>query len=383
MNPKEVDIIVIGGGVVGLSAALAMAQRDYSVAVLDAGDLLHLPSNSRVYALNHTSQELLEQLGVWDKLDLQQVSPYRAMHIWDAISHEKLDFDARIIGQDRLGVMVDESTLKQALLGCLATTNVLLESQMSVIDLHEETHSVNIVCKDALWKAKWIIISDGGNSTTSRLLNVPTRSWPYNQSAITARIKIAKSHQNKAYQVFYPDGPLALLPLALENQCAVVWSSDQTARRMQLSEHEFNLELKQALCDIVGDCELISERRTHPLVMRHALQYVGKRWILMGDAAHTIHPLAGLGLNIGLSDLATWLTLLAQNNKKHWSSAILGRYQRQRKYMVWQMIICMETLKRVFSTSFPLLVFARGLGVRMCQNVSFLKHFFIEQASRS
>ena len=172
------------------------------------------------------------------------------------------------------------------------------------------------------------------------------------------------------------------MPLASKHECAIVWSSDleHTQQRMTLSTADFNQALNDAVCELIGKCSLLSERQVHPLVMRHASKYAGDRWILMGDVAHTIHPLAGLGLNLGLADLTTWISLLPKDKALNFPRVMLGKYQRQRKYMVWQIILCMEILKRLFSTAAQPVVLSRKIGVKVCQNVLFLKKFFIEQA---
>ena len=383
MNEFDADIIIIGGGVVGLCAALAFERRDYSVIVLDARDFEVVPENSRVYALNQTSQDLLVHLGVWENLEHSQVTTYQGMHIWDALNKESLDFDARMVGQPSLGVMIDEATLKSALYKTLSTSGVQLMAHSSVESVDFIIGGVKIGTKNKFWLSKWIIVADGSQSSICKLLDLPIYSWPYNQHAITARVSIELPHKKMAYQVFHPEGPLALLPLASKHECAVVWSADalNTQQRMNLSQQEFNLSLQKALESIVGKCELISERRSHPLVMRYALQYFGQRWVVMGDAAHTIHPLAGLGLNLGLADLITLMQLLPKTKDVDWSNALLGKYQRNRKYMVGQMVVCMEILKRLFSTASLPIVCSRGFGLKICQNVVFLKHLFIEKAS--
>ena len=379
------DVIVVGGGVVGLSAALAMHQRGLSVALLDAGSLSVSPLeiSPRVYAVNHASQRLLQQLNVWDRLEKQRLSSYQHMHVWDAAKGAHIDFDARMIAGNRLGSIIDDSNLKHALLQEIATRNIRLLPGSMVTGVDVRPECVEIQAGHHSVSAKLMIVADGAFSPTRELLHVPFTQWPYHQHALVATVQTEKKHQHTAYQIFTADGTLAFLPLADEHQCSIVWSSAPhlTQHRMLLSEEEFNQQLTTAFEAKLGQSTVISKRHAFPLHMRHVKQYCGSRWLLMGDAAHTIHPLAGLGLNVGLADLAAWLCLLGNDNCNLYSKKTLGSYQRQRKYAVWQTIALMEGLKAMFLNPLPPIAALRGLGLKMCNHFTPLKRLFIEHAT--
>lgn len=384
----QFDVLIIGGGVVGLTAALAMAQRNYTVAVIDAGSMavdIHRP-DLRVYAINQASQTLLQHVGAWQHLEPQRVSPYSHMHVWDALSGAHIDFDSRDVAAQYLGNIIEESVLKQALLQQIALQPLIrLFPDCCVDEVRSEAENVRICSQQQVWEGQLLMIADGANSPTRQKLKLELNSWPYKQQALVATVAVAQPHQHTAYQVFNADGPLAFLPLADVRRCSIVWSTDplRAKKLMELTDDAFNEELTQSFAKKLGQVQVISARHQFPLRMRHVKQYVGNRWLLLGDAAHTIHPLAGLGLNVGLADVASWMNCLDAARGILVSKKALAAYQRERKYAVWQIIALMEGLKRLFSNSFAPLVTVRGLGLDFCNQFASLKRLFIEHARGS
>jgi 2-polyprenylphenol 6-hydroxylase len=380
------DVLVVGGGIVGLTAALAMARRHYHVAVIDGGELttnIDVP-DARVFAINHASKTLFESLGVWDSIDTKRISPYTHMHVWDGVNSASIDFDARTILAPSLGAILEESVIKDALLHRIAQqSNISLYPKQQVEHVECTAEQVKLLSKDGHWVGQLLMIADGAKSPLRDLLGVELTSWPYNHHAIVATVRTEKPHQQTAYQIFNPDGPLAFLPLVDPHHCSIVWSTQPTRveQLMSLSEEPFCQELSKAFAYRLGQAELISTRHQFPLQMRHVKQYVGHRWLLLGDAAHTIHPLAGLGLNLGLADIDQWLQLLDTHKRSIISKKLLGAYQRSRKHEVWQVILLMEGFKRFFSYTNPPLLTLRGIGLRFCNNFTPLKRLFIQHAS--
>lgn len=379
------DVLIVGGGVVGLSAALAMHQRGFSVALLDAGVLQVNATDisPRVYAINQASQRLLQQLNVWERLDTHRVSAYQHMHVWDAVNQAHIDFDSRLIAADRLGSMIDEANLRHGLLQEIAQCEIPLFANSRITAVQIMPESIEISNAQQTWSTKLLIVADGALSPIRELLQVSITTWPYDQHALVATVQTEQPHQKTAYQIFTPQGPLAFLPLTDPHQCSIVWSSAPhlTQERMALSDLEFNQQLTAAFEAHLGQVALTTQRVQFPLHMRHVKQYTGPRWLLMGDAAHTIHPLAGLGLNVGLADLAAWLALIDENKRRFYSKKILGAYQRERKFAVWQTIALMEGLKALFLNSTPPVAALRGLGLKVCNQLTLLKRLFVERAS--
>lgn len=381
----EFDILVIGGGIVGLTAALAMAQRNYKVAIIDAGSLTMDTSreDTRVYAINDASQMLLQQLHVWQHLDRARLSPYRRMFVWDATNQAHIDFDSRMIAAPSLGTIIEESILKQALLQQVSLqSSIYLFPENYVEEIFHENDGLRVSSNKGIWKSQLLMIADGANSPMRQKLKVALNSWAYDQHALVATITVEKEHQQTAYQVFHPNGPLAFLPLANPHQCSIVWSTDpiHATQLMELSNQEFNESLSQASGKKLGQTEVISARYRFPLQMRHTKQYIGNRWLLLGDAAHTIHPLAGLGLNLGLADVRSWICCLDASNHALSSKIALRAYQRERKNAVWQIIMLMEGFKRFFSNSYSPVIALRGLGLNLCNGFMPIKRLFIRHA---
>jgi 2-polyprenylphenol 6-hydroxylase len=385
MNQKY-DVLIAGGGVVGLTAALAMADCGFRVALIDAGQLTVNAHHTdvRVYAINKASQALLNELQVWPLLDHHRISPYHQMHVWDAHSGAAIDFDSRSIAAADLGAIIEESVLKQGLLAhCVESPNIHLFANEALIKVEHLEQSIKVSSDSTTWQGQLLMIAEGAHSPTREKLGVSLTSWSYQQHALVATVHTEKPHRHTAYQVFHPQGPLAFLPLADVNQCSIVWSMDtkQAEHVMHLSEPEFNQALQEALDHKLGATKLLSARHQFPLHMRHATQYVGAHWMLLGDAAHTIHPLAGLGLNVGLADISAWYHQVKKNKKALTSSKALGFYQRERKSAVWQTIMLMEGIKRLFAISLPPIAAVRSLGLRLCNQLTGLKRLFIQHAA--
>lgn len=379
------DVIVIGGGVIGLAAAIMMRQQGFKVAVVDAGSMavdLSTP-DLRVYAINSVSQQVLMTLGVWDHLDKTRLSPYQHMHVWDAASKASIDFDARMIGAARLGTFIEESVLKQALLQGLAEHDIHVYPNHSLSSVQETNDGITIQAQGQLLSAQLLMVADGAQSKTRDLLGVSLTTWPYHHHALVANVETTLPHQGTAYQVFNADGPLAFLPLANPHHSSIVWSTTPTHAQYLcgLSQDDFNLELTSAFAEKLGAVRALSALNTFPLHMRHVTQYSGDHWMLLGDAAHTIHPLAGLGLNIGLEDLSHFRRLLQASKHKPWSNKILAQYHRQRKSDVWKTIAVMQGLKSLFSNPLYPVVALRGFGLNACDKTAWLKRWFIEQAN--
>lgn len=387
---KEFEIIVVGGGIVGISSAISMARRGFKVALIDAKNLHETKNNtpSRVYALNKSSQILLDKINVWQKINKEQIAYYQHMYVWDKLSKSHIEFSAKMIGESSLGAIIEEDSLKSCLLQATQELELELISNQKVIALDVLSDSVILTSKDEntqyKYKANLLIAADGPLSNIRNLLQVELVSWAYHQSAFIANVETQKPHANTAYQVFTEDGTLAFLPLANKYQSSIVWSvsSDKYKSLNILNDSAFIDELNVASEFKLGTITSITERKAFPLYMRHAKTYADKNWLLMGDAAHSIHPLAGLGLNVGLNDLDNFLKIIDEKKVKPWNRSLLGAYQRQRKYEVWGIIALMEGLKTLFINPLPPVVWLRGVGLTTCNKIKFLKQFFINQANK-
>lgn len=383
---SERDVMVVGGGVVGLASAIAMRLRNFSVTLLDAGVLsASLASkNTRVYAINAASKALLMQLGVWDMLDSDAYVPYQGMCIWDASTQVALRFDARDMASAEMGFMIEASVLRVALLKRAESLGVVLVEKACVQACTETPSGIQLVTEDKrMWHTTFCMIADGARSKTRDLLKVPMSTWSYEHDALVATVRTEKPHQQVAYQMFCADGPLAFLPLKNPHECSIVWSHPPCKIKalMALENAAFNTALTEAFSAKLGQVEVLSPRVAFPLQMRHVNAYHGAAWMLLGDAAHTIHPLAGLGLNVGLADLQAWLDLLDQQSGGRWSTRTLGAYQRARKSDVWGVIMLMQGIKAMFGSAFLPVQFARGFGMRILNQTRPLRQLLMTYAA--
>jgi 2-polyprenylphenol 6-hydroxylase len=382
----RIDVLVVGGGVIGLASAVAMATRGFSVVVLDAGslDASRLKKNARVYAINAASQALLTTLGVWELLPEAALSPYQCMSIWDAENQAEMELKARDLACAALGWILEEFVLRVALLQRAEALAVQLISDARVFDCIEIKEGMRVITEDErVWDAQFCMIADGANSKARDLLHVSVHSWSYHHDALVATVRTEAPHQKTAYQVFSADGPLAFLPLNHPYECAIVWSHppEKIKALMALNQQAFETALEEAFSAKLGTVELLGQRASFPLQMRHVEQYTGASWMLLGDAAHTIHPLAGLGLNVGLADLKAWLRLVDKQKNKKWSLAILNAYQRERKHAVWLVILLMQSIHAVFRSSVAPVQFIRGIGMRLLNQTRPLKRMLITYAA--
>ncbi len=382
------DIIVVGQGVIGLSAAIAMEKLGFSVVILDVNPEFSQNKTeiSRVYAINSASIKLFKELNVWQHLADTVISAYNRMHVWEAKHGARIEFDSRVCANDKLGVMLEEADLKKALLTEATFKKIHFVNNYKAENLIDDGSKITVYDdRNQAWSAKLLIIADGAKSNLRDKLGVKITTWPYKQNAIIANVRTTKSHQQTAYQVFTEDGPLAFLPQTDNFDCSIVWSVPPAKANILMadSEEEFINKINKVFANKLGDITIKSPRHQFPLHMRHTQQYAGNRWILMGDAAHTIHPLAGLGLNVGLADLSTWILELKKNKLAFTSKKTLQSYQRQRKHALWQIIALMQALHVLFTQKITVVSKLTSLGLNIINNLTPLKRLIIQQASGS
>ncbi|MCX7115117.1 MAG: FAD-dependent oxidoreductase [Gammaproteobacteria bacterium] len=380
------EVLVLGAGVVGLCAALSMAKRGKRVALLDKGDLSTAQDAAplgRVYALNAASLSLLTSLGALEASTADWMTPYERMAVWVANRSAEIDFDSRLIGLSQLGVIASDAGLMQALFNQIKDHELIsYYAKVSIHHISEQPDGVQLRDHQSSWRAPLALIADGAQSSFRKQLNLPVTQWSYHQDALITVVETTLPHRHCCYQVFLPDGPLAFLPLSHPHQCAIVWSTSvaQAKHLLALDVAVFNQMLTQQIRGRLGEVKSQGPCTRFPLTMRHTQQYVGKHWLLLGDAAHTIHPMAGLGLNVGLADLQCWLQQVDAGGLNRLTRA-LGAYQRERKAQVWQTILMLEGLKTMFSTPLQPLQMLRDIGLHACQKVPILKRLFIHGAN--
>jgi 2-octaprenylphenol hydroxylase len=353
------DVLVIGAGVAGLTVACALAQAGLSVQVLEAGEppeALSDKPDMRVVAITRASEEVFRGLGVWEELPFDRQQFYTHMHLWDQTGVGELHFDAKEVKEPNLGHILEYATLQRGLWQAACK-----EPSLNIAYGHSA--EALTITADAVrvgqYSASVLVAADGANSPIRHLLQIPVASREYAQSALVATIRTELPHQQTAYQRFAPDGPLAFLPLNDPYLSSIVWSTTpaEAKRLAALPEEEFNEALWLASDQRLGRCHAQSRRVTFPLAARHAKSYTAQRCALIGDAAHTVHPLAGQGLNLGILDAAC----LAQ--QLHWGykarvdigdPRVLSRYERRRRGHNTMMRHLMSAIKLGFQQTGPL-----------------------------
>ncbi|CAM3799451.1 MULTISPECIES: FAD-dependent monooxygenase [Pseudoalteromonas] len=384
---KQAQVCVVGGGCVGLTLALGLAKANISVVVIDAAAKQMLPEADyalRVSALSLASQALLESLNVWPEIIAQRACAYTHMDVRDQDSFGKIAFNSAELDLPQLGHIVENDIIRYALIKELENySHATLMFATRYQQIHQSDSDVFITLDSGEPViAKLLVAADGANSAIRKQFNLPITFKDYDHNAIVATVKTAEPHNYTARQVFLPSGPLAFLPLPDSNTHSIVWSTspEHCQQLLAMDNADFNKAVMAALDGQCGLCEVQSERAAFPLKMRYAQKWVEGKVVLIGDAAHTIHPLAGLGMNLGLKDAAYLIELLSSQQGEFANERLLRDYERTRKLDAQKHIAMMQGLKELFAGTNPLKKFVRGVGLTMVDNVAPIKQLFAKQA---
>jgi 2-octaprenylphenol hydroxylase len=383
---KMVDLVIVGAGMVGLALASALRDSGLRIAVIDKkspDDMIANPS-VRVSAINLASERFLTRIGAWSELARKQ--PFCGMSVWEKDSFAHFELDANQFQQSHLGSIVENNVIQHALLKTLQDSSVELFDSANIESVSENEQGVVLMLDNQqMLFTRLLVAADGANSGLRQQFRIPVTSWNYQHTALVATVRTAEPHQNIARQIFTSQGPLAFLPLWQPDLSSIVWSLPPLLAEDLAScdESEFNHRLAAAFDVKLGVCELIGARELCPLTARYARQQVQSRLILLGDAAHTIHPLAGQGVNLGLMDAAALSDTLHQllNLQLPLDDAMaLRRYERWRKAEAVQWLATMEGFKQLFSGDHPLKKLIRGTGMRLAAHSMPLMKPLLEKA---
>lgn len=391
MANQKYDIVIVGGGMVGAALACAVACSDLRIAVIDSVEPQNFDNDEcdlRVSSLTLGSKAIFETVGAWQDMTRQRVSCVDAMEIWDEGGSGSIRFDSAEMGQACLAYIIENRVILKALLNRMkAIHNIeyLAPVQIETIATDDKEARVVLESGESL-QASLIVGADGANSLVRKLSGIETDGWSFEQKAIVATVKSELGHERIARQRFLATGPLAFLPLDDAHYCSIVWSvdSDRADTLFALDDAEFNTTLQQAFGDRLGAVKLVSQRAMFPLIAAHAKQYVAERIVLVGDAAHRIHPLAGQGLNLGLGDIAVLAEVLVEAGQQgHDIGAhkVLRRYERWRKGGNALMLGAMDGFKQLFGSDNDVVRGLRNFGLELTDGLPSVKNRIMRYAA--
>jgi 2-octaprenyl-6-methoxyphenol hydroxylase len=388
------DVVVAGGGMVGLTLALALAKAGVETAVVDGLDpalVIDAKFDGRVSSFSPASRRLLAALGLWSFLE-PHAQPIGDIIVGDGSVREGasaalLHFDQREMGDVPLAHMIENRHFRMALQrGVEGVSGLTLIAPERVVSAAVEGQfSVVTLGSGRRLKASLVVAADGRDSPLREAAGIKTVGWSYEQTGIVATIGHEKPHEGTAYELFFGSGPFAILPMT-GNRSSIVWSerADQAPAFLQLDDAAFLAEVAQRFGDQWGRLSLEGPRWSYPLSMHLAMSYLGPRFALAGDAAHGVHPIAGQGLNLGLRDAAALAEVVVEARSLGLdigSEAALARYQSWRRFDNALFTASFDALNRLFSNDIAPLAAVRRMGLDIVDSIAPLKRFFMRQAS--
>ncbi len=379
---NDYDIVVVGAGIVGAACALSLQEQGFKVALMDQR-IVDLPADAlpqaRVSAINHASYHLLKNLGAWDQLDVSRVTPILAMKVYGA-DQSAIGFDAAEFGFSELGFILESDFLVKALLEQFGTTDGTLFSPVTIQHLVRKEFWELELSNAAVLRATLLVVAQGAQSNLRELLKVPSEIDFYNQKAVVMNVASSEPHRFCAYQRFLSTGPLAFLPLFKSTWSSIVWTLPTALadEYLALPEERLLQHLFAAFPDL-GVLSGVTKAQGFELSALSAQSYCGSGFVLVGDSAHTVHPLAGQGVNLGLSDVIC-LNKVLKTSKNINSEAVLGQYARACQVKNKAFSGGFSLLNRLFQLEHPWFQRIIGLGLTRVDKLHGVKRQLLQLA---
>jgi len=392
-------IVIAGAGIVGLVAGALLGQskiaQDTQIHIIDSSNPPKYESGEeislRVSAISVGSIKVLKQIGVWESIISERAYRYSDIKVWDA--DDKVDgmstinFGSDDFGLPELGFIVENSLIQSQLTELIGSLDIFVHYGKQVKSLKNDDERNKVVIEFSGQEelaADLLIGSDGANSITRKLQNIPIKEHHYSQEAFVAHVECEKHHFNTAWQRFLPEGPIAILPLG-KNKASIVWTiTPETAKfNATLKQDDLELILTEATDFALGKLKIISETAVFPLKYQLTEQYVDKHFALIGDAAHCIHPLAGQGVNLGIADAITLVETLEGSTENGYyvgDKSTLRPYERRRKGANWMMLGFVDSLNKLFSSRYEPVKELRVLGMRIFNKSGLIKRHAVKIA---
>ncbi|MDW6003419.1 2-octaprenyl-3-methyl-6-methoxy-1,4-benzoquinol hydroxylase [Vibrio mangrovi] len=377
------QIAVVGGGMVGAALALGLAQQGKKVVLLESHQPQSFessqPMDVRVSAISMASVQLLESLGVWQHIEAMRVCPYRRLETWES-SECRTCFDAHDIGLEQLGYMVENRIIQLGIWQAFAQhphLTVKCPNRLKSIEFGAEENRL-VLDDDQVIHAQWIVGADGAHSQVRDFARIGVTAWDYRQHCMLIHVKTVLSQQDVTWQRFYPSGPRSFLPLN-GHQASLVWyDSPRRIRQLsQLSPKQLVQEIQTHFPEELGEVEVI-QHGSFALTRRHAQKYVANRCILVGDAAHTINPLAGQGVNLGFKDVKALLTQISESRQL--DEKVFVRYERCRRPDNLLMQTGMDVFYKTFSCRHTPVKVVRNAVLKLANHAGPLKNQVLRYA---
>ncbi|BCL75936.1 ubiquinone biosynthesis hydroxylase UbiH [Jeongeupia sp. HS-3] len=384
----DADILIIGGGLVGTALAAALAKSTHSILLLEGRTpQTQAPSerwDNRVYAISRASQRLLSDIGAWQRLDAARIQPVSRMQITGDDGRSTLAFDALDAGLDALTTILESGNLQAALWQtAMAAPNVSVMAPAEPAAFAYDDDGVTVTLADGRSiRARLAVGADGANSWLRNGAGIDSSSKPYGQWGVVANFETELPHYGVARQWFFDDGILAWLPLA-GKRISIVWSCDEARKDELLALPTAELDAKVAAAGgrALGELRCITPAAAFPLRLTHVRELVRAGVALVGDAAHTVHPLAGQGVNLGFGDVAELARVLAAaDSTKLGDYLTLRRYERARREAIYVMQGACDGLQKLFNNRNPLLKTLRNTGLGLTDSLPWIKQQLIRHA---
>ena len=385
----DVDLVIAGGGLIGMLLGVACARAGLAVAIVDRHDsaaMLEEQFDGRTSAIAYGSRNVLHAIGLWANITTE-AQPILDIRVADDNSPLFLHYDHRELATGTpLGYIVENRILRRELIQCISSIpNLRFLAPMEVSAVSTSPHGVIATLSGGRQiKARLVAAADGGGSPLRRAAGIGTVEWRYSQASIVTAVRHERPHHGVAIEHFQPAGPFAILPMT-GMRSSVVWTerAELVPRLIELPDAAFTAELVARFGDFLGAVEPIGPRSAYPLALRLAKAYIVPRLALVGEAAHVIHPIAGQGLNLGIRDVAVLAELLIDARRLGLDigdETLLYRYQQWRRFDALALAAVTDGLNRLFSNAFPPIRLARDIGLAAVQRLPPLKRILMRDA---
>lgn len=373
---KEYDFAIVGGGMVGAAAAIGLAKLGYLVAIIEHKEPSPYdnkqPMDIRVSAISQSSVDLLEKLGAWESIKEMRVCSYKRLETWEH-PECRTGFHSDALNMDQLGFIVENRLIQLGLwqtFSCYDNLNVITPTKITDLEFFSDHNELTLENGDKI-KAKWVLGADGANSYVRQKTNIGITAWDYRQHCMLINIETEQPQQDITWQWFTPSGPRSFLPLQ-GNKGSLVWydSPKRIKQLCAMNSTQLENEIKAYFPKELGEFT-VEQYGSFPLTRRHAQKYVAHHCVLLGDAAHTINPLAGQGVNLGFKDIKV---LLEEVEKKGLNTdRAFKMYESRRKIDNLAMQSSMDLFYTLFSNSLPPVKLLRNIGLKLADSSGKLK----------